>query len=202
MPGLWQVLNGMLQVSGLAVGEEGLILHTGLPAPYYFEINVDLQSQNFTGPYQGFQPYSNTLQFKLSTGVTTDGIGAGVDASGTTGFLMYDLNAGEYLLLDKQSYGAVQSVGIQYSSTGITLLVNHVARRIISISLSAPASIENVSLVATGTGIQRFDNVCQSTLAPVGLPEAAAAKALADSTIQLRVEPRNPSLLRRTSGGR
>jgi hypothetical protein len=201
-PGTWQVLNGMLQIIGLTAGDEALIMRSNLPTPYFFELNTDLQTLNFTGPYYGFQPFSDTLSFNLSSGLQTDGIGAGVDASGSVGFLVFDLVAGEYKLLEKQSYGAVQSAGIRYSATGITLIVNGTSRLIISANFSSPPAMQNLGLAAAGPGILRFDNVCQTALVSAATPEAGRIQTTARSTLQLRLEPRSPGLLRRPKGGR
>lgn len=161
-PGNWMVVNGWLSVLDLLPDDTALLSRSGLPVPNYFQLNVDIRSEEFTGPYHGFLPYSSRQVFTVG-GILTNGIGAAMNSAGQVGFLFNDLNRETYTLLDAMLYDSIQSVGIQYSANGVTLLVNRVARRVLQNSFSADLSMDNLLLVGTGGGNLRFDNVCQSS---------------------------------------
>ncbi len=169
--GTWQVTGGKYEVSNMGSSNGGESKHA-LPIPNYFRLTMDVEATDFNGYCYGFEPYSDSRTFTINTAGGNrriDGLGAAVNGQGQVGFLGYDLDAKSLIILNAADYGSVHSLGVEWTGTGITLLVNGTARQTIpatSLGLSSiPApSLEWLGLYAYGnTSRIRFDNLCQKT---------------------------------------
>ena len=166
----WQIVDGKLEVSNIDPNSLAAARHA-LAVPNHFRLEMDIEAASFDGTFYGFQPFSTSDTYPLSTSngdIFIDGLGAAVTSDGRAGFLGYDVDDESFLLLNGTDYGAVQSLGIEWRSDGVSLIVNGTVRLTLLPSAFganelAPPSLDLLSLYATGTGSRiGFDNVCQS----------------------------------------
>ncbi len=167
----WQVTGGKLQVSAIQGNRTAEATHP-LPVPNFFKLTMDVETDNFNGTFYGFEAYSDIQPFNLITATGTikiDGLGVAVTSAGQAGFLGYDVDRTTFVILNATNYGSVSSLGVEWTSTGVVLLINGTARQTLpAVAFGQPVlvapSIDKLGLYATGSTTRvRFDNICQKT---------------------------------------
>ena len=167
----WQIVDGKLEVSDIDANSLAEARHA-LPVPNHFRLEMDIEVVSFDGSFYGFQPFSTSDEYPLSTSngdIFVDGLGAAVTSDGRVGFVAYDVDDESFVLLNGTDYGAVQSLGIEWNATGVSLIVNGTVRQTIGPGLFGetelpPPSLDLLSLLATGSGTRiSFDNICQNS---------------------------------------
>lgn len=171
----WTVSNGKVQIATITDPSDlGEIYHS-LPNPNFFRLTMDVEADVLSGPYYGFEAYSVRDTFVLQTPEGTrelEGLGVVVLSSGAVAFFGEDF-FGKYYTFNAANYGQVNSLGLQWASTGVTMIVNGTARQTLTpaqfgVSALPLLRFETLFLFVTNStnasapkSVVRFGNICQ-----------------------------------------
>ena len=173
--GIWQIVGGKLQVlpnrpGYIAYAEAALLAHN------YFLLQHEVEVDRFDGSFYGLFAWSTAVTYSLA-GHTLRGVGVRVDTDGKVGFLGYDTVDRLWVLFEAGDYGPVRSLGLEWGTTAVKLLVNGAARQSLA-AASTDLLIDRLWLMSMGNNTSmRFDNVCQTRLPQAGFTEREAPAA-------------------------
>lgn len=177
----WTIHNGMLDVQAIKPNYASYAKHDFTPSSF-FNLDTDISIVSTTGQYDavGIQIYtSGDVYFSVNGGYMTNRIAGFYYPPNQVKFWVWDLTNEKWVFpLGVQTIsGQVTSIGLSMVPDGIIMRLN---RQDTNFKLSgdfsgAPATVTNVRLWATGTGLHaRFDNICASSYEVADFPSGNA----------------------------
>ena len=136
---------------------------------------MDVGTTAFNGTFYGFEVFSATssMTLQLAGGIVhIDGLGVAVLADGRVAYLAYRLDEPQgYIAVNAITFngGAARSLGLQWTASGVALLVNGSVQQTLVPEMFGqatlpPPSLELLDLLANGSStVVWFDNLCMSS---------------------------------------
>ncbi len=169
----WKLSNGKLQVSAVQPGEVTLAAHD-LQSSAYFNLSMRVQPDNIGDGFGFMVELWDPLTFTDKSGnqYPVDGIGGWVTGKSEFGLILYDYQMNLLVPFDLAPITEnITSLGMEWSSQGISLLLNgtkrleYPAARFGAGSMNPPDTY-SLDLLAAGTTAKiGFSDICQTSLA-------------------------------------
>lgn len=170
----WLIKNGKLNASAITSGKTAQAITAFSPAAY-FTVDVDTEAVSLaqTNGSYGLYVYTTGTTYLSVNGKFLDGIAVFIYPNSTAQITAWDITNNAWYGSDTLTLSsAPTSIGLEFSSTGVTARINKQSTSLkFSAPINTPSIFNKIMLMASGSGFLftggtevNFDNVCADPL--------------------------------------